>query len=213
MTVTRASGDSDGQASAARLGKLLYASPTTMNSLEEKKIDDTLHVEGLESNSIPTDSKTVEAVGHLGNEEEHQETAMEALRKYPWTIVWMCYGIYLILACAFDNSAAGSVVGLPRFRQDFGYAFAGDYVIPANWQSAWSGAPNAAQVLGTFTGGCKCISSLILKTSPTKCFDRDERQVGKEIRDPLLLRLAFRGYHDRDGCEHHPGSQCRVLCR
>ncbi|RSH80154.1 hypothetical protein EHS25_007259 [Saitozyma podzolica] len=95
----------------------------------------------------------VAAVGHLANQEAHDETPMQALRRHPWTCVWVVYGIWVLLCCSFDNSAAGSVVGIPRFRQDYGYAYEGDYVLPANWQSAYSGGPAAASVFGTFAGG------------------------------------------------------------
>jgi SP family general alpha glucoside:H+ symporter-like MFS transporter len=98
----------------------------------------------------------VAAVGHLANQEDHDETPMQALRRHPWTCVWVVYGIWVLLCCSFDNSAAGSVVGIPRFRQDYGYAYEGDYVLPANWQSAYSGGPAAASVFGTFAGGCEC---------------------------------------------------------
>jgi len=49
--------------------------------------------------------------------------------------------------------ASGIILGIPEFRKDFGYFFDGNYVLPANWQSAFSGAPSAAQIIGAlFTG-------------------------------------------------------------
>ena len=120
-----------------------------------KKYDVTMLEEHVLDHLPQQDADTFEAMGHLANQEDHEETAKQALRRYPWTFLWMVYGIWIILCCAFDNSAGGSVVGLPKFREDYGYAFEGNYVIPANWQSAWSGGPNAAQFFGTFATGCE----------------------------------------------------------
>ncbi|KAI6262414.1 hypothetical protein MCOR31_005198 [Pyricularia oryzae] len=42
------------------------------------------------------------------------------------------------------QEAAGNILGIPRFREDFGAPFNGDSAIPANWQSAFTGAPIAS---------------------------------------------------------------------
>jgi hypothetical protein len=94
-----------------------------------------------------------EIAAHLSAQEEQSQTVSEALRSSPWAIVWLCYGVWIILCCSFDSNAGSLVLGIPRFRQDFGYAFQGDYVLPADWQSAFSGGPAATQVLGTFVSG------------------------------------------------------------
>lgn len=53
--------------------------------------------------------------------------------------------------CALQ--ASGIILGIPEFRKDFGYLFDGNYVLPANWQSAFSGAPSAAQIIGALLTG------------------------------------------------------------
>lgn len=49
-----------------------------------------------------------------------------------------------MLSSNYINTAGGSVLGIPRFRKDFGSPYEDDYVLPATWQSAYFGAPSAA---------------------------------------------------------------------
>jgi hypothetical protein len=100
-------------------------------------------------------SEVTEAVGHLAQQEAHDETPWEAVKRGPFTTLWVLYGIGIIICCSFDNNAGGNVLGIPRFRQDYGNEFEGNYVLPAQWQSAYSGGPAAAGVFGTFGGSCK----------------------------------------------------------
>lgn len=111
----------------------------------EETVDPKVEVHNLDSDDL----------AHLANQEAHDETVLVALKKHPWTVAWCVYGIWILLLCAFDNTTGGSVVSIPWFRHDYGYAFEGDYVLPANWQSAYSGGPAAASVIGTVFSGCK----------------------------------------------------------
>lgn len=40
----------------------------------------------------------------------------------------------------YDSLAGVAVIGLPAFRETFGYPYAGDYVIDANWQLGFQAA-------------------------------------------------------------------------
>lgn len=86
---------------------------------------------------------------------EAPETIKQALTRHPWTIVWLVYGIWMVACNSFDSSAGSTVLGIPKFRQDYGFMYNSNYVLPAKWQSAYSGGPAAAQVIGTFMGGGK----------------------------------------------------------
>jgi SP family general alpha glucoside:H+ symporter-like MFS transporter len=83
------------------------------------------------------DSQQVAA--HATDFEDHDATVWQTIRRNPWACFWCLY------AC--ETQAAGAVVGIPQFRKDFGFEFpkgSGKYVLPAAWQSAFSGAPSAS---------------------------------------------------------------------
>ncbi|KAI6379171.1 hypothetical protein MCOR25_002047 [Pyricularia grisea] len=89
----------------------------------------------------------------LANQQEHDLGKWASLKKYPISCLWCAYAVWLVLLVSFENQAAGNILGIPRFREDFGAPFNGDFVIPANWQSAFSGAPIASQIIGALGGG------------------------------------------------------------
>ena len=84
-----------------------------------------------------------EHLGHLVTHEDHETSKWQAIKQNPICFFWCLYAVWTILLVTFENQAAGNVLGIPRFRQDFGHLHEGDYVIPGNWQSAFSGAPLA----------------------------------------------------------------------
>jgi MFS transporter, SP family, general alpha glucoside:H+ symporter len=86
----------------------------------------------------------VDKIGLLANQEEHEISKWAAIKKDPWTLAWCIYAIWVLVLNSFENQAGGAVLGIPQFRKDFGYAFGGDYVLPAKWQSAFSGGPVAS---------------------------------------------------------------------
>ncbi|PMD40268.1 general substrate transporter [Hyaloscypha variabilis F] len=95
------------------------------------------------------DQNHKEKYGHIANQEEHEETALQSLRRHPKTIMWCVFALWVLLLSSFDNQAGGVVIGVPEFRKDFGSAFEGNYVLPAEWQSAYSGGPTASAVIGS----------------------------------------------------------------
>lgn len=94
-----------------------------------------------------------EQVAATAAAEDHQEGPIQAVRKHPLAFIWCVYAIYILILSSFDNQASGIVLGIPQFRKDFGTAFAGDYVLPAKWQSAYSGGPVASAVIGSLGSG------------------------------------------------------------
>jgi len=102
-----------------------------------------------------TEEQREEFLAHLSAQNDHDQTVSEALLASPWTIVWLCYGIWIIVCCSFDGNAGSIVVGIPKFREDFGYRYQGNWILPADWQSAFSGGPAATTILGTFVSGSK----------------------------------------------------------
>jgi MFS family permease len=92
-------------------------------------------------------------LGHLANLHEHKVSPIQALRKRPLAAAWALYAIFTCLLVSFENQASGMVLSIPEFRKDFGREYAGNYVLDADWQSAFSGGPIASSVIGTFGAG------------------------------------------------------------
>lgn len=87
-----------------------------------------------------------DAVAHLASHEDHQQTRMQAIKQNPWAFAWCMYAVWMTIVVSFENQASGIVIGIPQFRKDFGYldAEGGTYVIPAQWQAAFSAGPVAS---------------------------------------------------------------------
>ncbi|KAK9422928.1 hypothetical protein SUNI508_04595 [Seiridium unicorne] len=98
----------------------------------------------------------VEAQGELAtiaNLEEHEVGKLASLRQYPLACFWCIYAVWCVLLVSFENQAAGSVISIPEFRKDFGYLYDGEWTLPAQWQSAFSGAPVASAIFGSLACG------------------------------------------------------------
>jgi MFS transporter, SP family, general alpha glucoside:H+ symporter len=87
---------------------------------------------------------TQDTLGHLTNEEDHQTTRWQAIKKNPTAFFWCLFAIWTTILVSFENQASGIVLGIPQFREDFGSYYGGNYVLPSKWQSAYSGAPTAS---------------------------------------------------------------------
>lgn len=85
-------------------------------------------------------------LAHVANQEERDSTKWQAIKNNPWSFFWCLFGIWTILLVSFENQAAGIVVGIPQFRKDFGTYYEGNYVLSAEWQAAFQGAPGASCV-------------------------------------------------------------------
>ncbi|KAM0276291.1 hypothetical protein ACHAQH_006880 [Verticillium albo-atrum] len=88
-------------------------------------------------------------LAHLSDQEEHDEGIWKSFASNPWASTWCLYAIWCIILISFDLQAAGAVVGISQFRTDFGFEYNGDFVVPAGWQSAFSGAPVASAVVSS----------------------------------------------------------------
>ncbi|KAL3482758.1 hypothetical protein BJX62DRAFT_245564 [Aspergillus germanicus] len=106
----------------------------------------------------------VEDIGYLVNQELHEETVRQAFTRYPKRNFWIIYAVWVLVISGFDSTASSAVIGIPRFRRDYGSEHAGSYVLPAQWQAAFSGGPAAGGVLSAVGAsllsdriGCKYI--------------------------------------------------------
>ncbi|CUM55900.1 uncharacterized protein AC631_05200 [Debaryomyces fabryi] len=94
----------------------------------------------------------VEETAILQQTIEHTFTRFEAIKAYPRTCVYILILLWVMILVGYENQAGGMVVSIPTFRRDFGYYFEGDYVLDGKWQSAISGGPSGAIVIGGFIG-------------------------------------------------------------
>lgn len=87
-----------------------------------------------------------EQTGHRVNAEDHELTKWQAIKKYPWACAWTRFAIWMVLLVSFENQASGNILGIPKFREDFGSLVDGNYVLDPNWQSGFTAAPIASYV-------------------------------------------------------------------
>lgn len=120
--------------------------------VDKTYVADSAHVE------VPSTLPGVEKdqLAALGNQEEHEFTKWQSLKRYPSACFWCIYAVWCVLLVSFENQAAGSILSIPEFRKDFGSEYDGDYVLPADWQSAFSGAPIATAMIGAL--GCGALA-------------------------------------------------------
>ncbi|RDL36806.1 General substrate transporter [Venustampulla echinocandica] len=103
---------------------------------------------------VPAHQEEVEVqVAVQVNKEDHEMSKWQVIRRYPQPFFWSVYAIWTILLVSFDNQASGIVFGIPQFRKDFGYYYDGNYVLDAKWQSAFSGAPLASNLVSSLIAG------------------------------------------------------------
>lgn len=79
---------------------------------------------------------------------EHDYTRWEAAKLYPRAVMYLAIMIWAMIVVGYENQAAGMVISIPRFRQDFGHLVDGSYVLDGSWQSAITGGATAAFVIG-----------------------------------------------------------------
>ncbi|EOD51681.1 putative mfs hexose transporter protein [Neofusicoccum parvum UCRNP2] len=115
--------------------------------MDSEKEETAAHIENVDSTD--TDAEA----GHLADQEDHHLSKREAIRHQPLAFAWCIFAVWTTLLVSFENQASGTVIGIPQFRKDFGNLYNGDYVIPANWQSAFSGAPVASTAVGALMAG------------------------------------------------------------
>lgn len=107
----------------------------------------------MEENYVKPDSDPTEILGHLGDQQQREETIRQALTRCPRTILWLCYAVLVITVVSYDNGTGSTAINIPRFRKDYGSYYGGNYVLPAKWQSAYSGGPTASSIIGSLGAG------------------------------------------------------------
>lgn len=102
---------------------------------DDEKTRVTDHIEGRNGSTVDAH------LGHLVNAADHELTKWQAIKKNPWACAWTMFAIWMVLLVSFENQASGNILGIPRFRKDFGQLVDGNYVLSATWQSAFTASP------------------------------------------------------------------------
>jgi SP family general alpha glucoside:H+ symporter-like MFS transporter len=102
----------------------------------EKSPEDTVHRESL----------AVEAQSNA-----HTRTKWQAAKQQPLALAWIGWALFVLCLQGFDATAGSTVVGIQQFRKDFGRPYRENYVLHAQWQSAFTGGPSAMAVIGALS--------------------------------------------------------------
>ncbi|KAL9083009.1 MAG: hypothetical protein Q9159_006028 [Coniocarpon cinnabarinum] len=86
-------------------------------------------------------------------EKEKELHFKDAIRLYPWAVVWSVVFSLGVVMLAFDPQVMGNLLAMPAFQRHFGVAVEGQYIIPSTWQSALSIGNPLGQCLGALLAG------------------------------------------------------------
>lgn len=86
---------------------------------------------------------------------EHTMTIRQALRAYPWAVLWSLTISFSIIMEGYDTNLIGNFYAYPQFKRDFGTWHSGTegYQVPQKWQSALGAGGNAGCIIGAFLNG------------------------------------------------------------
>ncbi|KAL4768443.1 general substrate transporter [Aspergillus nidulans var. acristatus] len=125
-----------------------------------EKIDETpetVHVEAdhhgelekSEGEQWHTSTKEAQAA----NAAEHLMTVRQALRAYPWAVIWSLTISMSIIMEGYDTNLIGNFYAYPEFKYHFGQEYAHGYEVPGEWQSALGAGGNVGCIIGAFLNG------------------------------------------------------------
>jgi SP family general alpha glucoside:H+ symporter-like MFS transporter len=120
------------------------------------KWDSVAHLENeLEKTDLSNERRRSTIGAQQANINEHNLTVRQAIRSYPWAILWSMAVSMSIIMEGYDTQLISSFFGFPAFRNQFGaYTQAShDYQVAGKWQSALGSGPTAGCVVGATLNG------------------------------------------------------------
>lgn len=89
------------------------------------------------------------------NQQEHNITVLQALKDWPWALIWSLLVSMSIIMEGYDTALVGNFYGYPAFRRQFGKYIdeTSGYQVAGPWQSALGSGPVAGSVVGAFLNG------------------------------------------------------------
>lgn len=86
---------------------------------------------------------------------DQHKSKWQTIKEFPFAVFCVLVMIWTLILASFESQAGGIVVSIVQFRYHFGHLIEGgdpsntsDYVLDTSWQSALSGVPLAAQIIG-----------------------------------------------------------------
>lgn len=90
-------------------------------------------------------------------ESERQLGFRQSIKLHRRAVFWVIYGQLVVFGFGIDGIIAAYLIGIPRFREDFGQAFTVDgvpsYIIPAWWLSLFAGVSQLTAIIGAMSAG------------------------------------------------------------
>lgn len=78
---------------------------------------------------------------------------IQTFKDYPVALAWCFYMIFTCIMYGYDGMAAAIVLSIPKFREDYGYPWEGQYVVSAAWQTGFTAVGLFGIVLGGIATG------------------------------------------------------------
>lgn len=115
------------------------------------KPESTAHIEQPSAANKTHELTPEEIRGRAIQQQEHNRTYLETLRKDPWLLLWIGVMLWTLIVRGFENQSSGSVISIPVFRKKFGEPLEdGTYFIETSWQSALNGGTQGAAIVGAW---------------------------------------------------------------
>lgn len=87
--------------------------------------------------------------GHNHVKVDEKIPILQVIRENWIGLGWCCYMIFTCIMYGYDGLASSIPLAIPKFRQDYGYLWEGEYVVSAAWQLGFT----AIALFGVVFGG------------------------------------------------------------
>lgn len=105
------------------------------------------------TDNVMEDVSQVEKAEAQHIKQDEKLSRMASIRQSPMAVAWCCYMLFTCIMWGYDGLAGAIVLSTPRWRQDYGYLYDGDYVVSANWQLGFTAASLVGLIVGGFLTG------------------------------------------------------------
>ncbi|EXK80020.1 hypothetical protein FOQG_15442 [Fusarium oxysporum f. sp. raphani 54005] len=112
--------------------------------------------------SCDVEASVAKTVGHdttdqarLGAQAEHDLPPLEAVRKYPWTVVWCLVVSMCVIMEGYDTNLLSNFYAYPAFAKKYGHwnEETNNYQLSAPWQAGLGNAAGVGSFFGTLLNG------------------------------------------------------------
>lgn len=114
------------------------------------------HSQGVATSEVLSSETLTEAIAveaYVAHQEDHNISKWQSVKLNPKAVAWCFFIVWSTLLVSFEGQAGGAITGITEFRKDFGSPYDGNWVLPANWQSAYTGGPLVSGIAGALSAG------------------------------------------------------------